>query len=507
MTLRISLRRSSSFLALGLVLSTSLLLSSASASEAVSLRLTQLHRRARSQAKALLGKIEALKATSPTDRDDPRAALVQEARAWTQGFTREVQETLRQAEKEKFQPDFDLVVVGGGVHSGILTRRLAGLSPEAKIAVVEAGPKLGRVFAQAGAVFRINSPETEKGSTNVLPGAPIQLREMTSQKFAKAELLGEAVYLCHATSFALPVLKTKALSMQEVSGGVQVRLSQGGAVRARAVVLATGLGVPRLPSKDPGTLKLIREYQGQKIGLGDAPDLEFFDGALRRAAAASEHGVQPLTAYKGKRVAVVGAGDGANVWVEFLLGKAPGFCYAGDPSPRIGSELLWINQKAETHADFVARNKPRYHKTFESLYAEGSFQAVPHRLGAIRKASDPSQGKFELEMADGSTQVADKVILCTGYKNLAPWLAQGLDPQAQFEPFSSTDPGPSTLVARQYRGQKSYPVYLIGAGAAPLATEQELKESATMNSVSINVLAPRSYRFAKSLEAILSGAR
>lgn len=41
------------------------------------------------------------------------------------------------------QPDFDLVLVGGGLANGLIALRLATMRPEVRVAIVEAGPQLG----------------------------------------------------------------------------------------------------------------------------------------------------------------------------------------------------------------------------------------------------------------------------------------------------------------------------------------------------------------------------
>lgn len=460
---------------------------------------------ARARRAPLLKALATVREAPAAERDEHRERVAAQLRRQLERASKAARKSLVAMRRAGRTPEADVVVIGGGVHGAVFAASLAEASPHMKVLTVEAGPTLGRVFAQAGPIFRINSPEKADKSTNVLPGAPVALRDLSSATFASADILGDVLLFTHGVSGAVPVLREKVTAITRAPGGADVALACGVTVRARAVVLATGLGKPRLPFRDEATRKLIAAEASRPARLGQAPDIEPFDSAMHRAAAAIRDGACPLRPYVGRRLGVVGAGDGGNVWVEFLLGHAPKPAYRTASVHRVQSQIVWAGQRSDDHAAFVAANKPRYHKVFEAIYASGQLVNVPEYLQSIRKVPGD---QFVMRFASGREETVDKIVLCTGYANLATKLAAGLGDDVRFEPIegrASTVEGP-TLVARQALTSegRAHPVYLVGAGAAPLASADELAASDTMNAVSINVLAPRTEGLARKLAAQLA---
>lgn len=427
-------------------------------------------------------------------RDGARQTLTD---SLNEELTRAARRAAKVLRRHPGTPSVDVVLVGGGIHAGIVAAAVSRQAPGLKVVTIESGPRLGRVFSQSGPLFRINSPELGSMSANILPGAPLQLADLTSARFANADTLGSVVVMNHYASGAVPLLKEKVVEVRPSAGGAVVRTSSGLELKARAVVLATGLGQPNLPCGDPATQQLVHGEAWKPVGLEQAPSLEFFDAALRRAAAVVRAGGDPLAPYRGKSLAVVGAGDAGNVWVELLAGAAPRSAY-GTGEVGVDGPIHWVRQQATDHASFVARTKKRYHKPFEALWAAGRFQPHPERLGTVARAGD----RYRVRLEGGGSLVVDHVLFCTGYRSIVPQLVQPFGVGSEFQPYRGPAEGigPSTALAKRLQTSRGpAPVWVIGAGAAPLATDDELDRSLTHNAVSINVLAPRSAGFAVRL--------
>src|SRR6185295_6521094 len=82
-----------------------------------------------------------------------------------------------------------------------------------------------------------------------------------------------------------------------------------------------------------------------------------FEDVIRLLAQSED----PRKFFAGKTVAVVGTGDSANVFIEFLLGYASptgyGFSDAQTEGPK---SILWVGQSIQSCEDFIAQARSRY---------------------------------------------------------------------------------------------------------------------------------------------------
>lgn len=451
--------------------------------------------------------LNAVLESSPTEKDAKRRTLVDSLQDSLGATSRVLSAQLQRRKKAGLQNLVDVLVVGAGIHSAIFNHCLGKARPDVKLVCVESSAGVAKTFWAAGQMFRLNSPELETLSSNILPQAPVQLKQLTGDRFAHAEMIGDVALFAQVASPATFLLRSKVKAIDMEGDLVKTTLDSGITFHSKAVVVATGLGTPRWPTQDAVSLEILKTESDRQFPLGgDVPDVQYFDSALHRAKADLTGSFKPLDAYRDKKVCVVGAGDGANVWVEFMLGKAPAPAYGGDADSRISGKLLWIGQKATDLESFRGSNKKRYHESFVSIYAEERLENVPARLESIRAAGEGAPGKYALTCSDGKTYHADKVILATGYQNRAAELVQSLGADVSFEPITGPTPewGMTNIARQATAGGKAHPIYLAGAGAAPLATDAELAKSFTMNSVSINVLASRTESLARKIAAELA---
>jgi hypothetical protein len=456
-----------------------------------------------------------LKVSGPA-KDDMRRTLAAEIQKRITTQSNENRAKLNARSKANLRTIYDIVVVGAGIHSAIFNATIARNYPEARVLTIEASDTLVKVFNGCGPMFRINSPELGTATANLIASSPVQLAQLTDAKFATAEMLGQVAMFALFNSTSGFLLEARVDKIERSGDMYTVRMQDGLTVVARHVVVATGLGQPDLKTDDKATYALVKDETSKACTLGETvPDIQFFDDAVQKAKLTLDMGLSPLAAYAGKRVMVVGAGDAGNVWVEFLLGKAPAEVYAKQKTPLEAAKTIWLGQKSKTIDEFKAANKPRYHEPLKDLYADTRIEMTAAKLSTIRYAAgeDAKKGKFAVSAVNGDKTEAhfvDQIIIATGYKNLAPMLVAHCGPSPQLQPIKgpANGIGESTALALQVKTSDSVlqKVYVIGPAAAPLAADDELKATITKNHHSINVLGPRSEGLANLIIKALQGA-
>lgn len=401
--------------------------------------------------------------------------------------------------------EVDVLVVGGGVHAAIFNGVYTGLAPGARVLTVEPEESLAKVFLGPGPMGRINSPEGARGSANLIPGAPLQLSDLSRDEYPTYETLGHVLLYAHYASRSRFLLGEGVARLEPDPAGYRATLTSGLELRARQVVVAIGLGLPTARTTDAATLRLIEEEISRPRIPGQVSGIQYFEDAVHLGKKTLDAGLMPLAPYSGKRVAVVGTGDGGNIFMEFLLGRAPDPAYAGAPVRVLPARIFWVGQDAPDLAGYRAATRERYHASMRDLYQREDIERVPPHLETIER--DGTEG-FRLTAGTGierRSHVVDLVVLATGYANATRDLLTGLGRSLTLGPVHWTipgTPGETRVAQRAIVGGMSQEVYVVGPAAGPLASPEELERSITRNPVSINVLAPRTEALARRLAGL-----
>lgn len=451
------------------------------------------------------------------------------------------------------QTDYDAVIVGTGVHGIITLHSLLAQKPNMKVLILDSSDTGGATFRYAGDTFSINSsnrpsspdslPLPGKGNINELPGLPIQVSDISPVKYPSAGDLGSALVAgLHSAVTEYKnvdvLLNTDAESVSRPGGRgglkyeVGVRLSGSGqlrAIRAQKVIVSTGLGSPQVPPSVARSLKNNPQLLETPNIATTLPRVMTFEDVMRVISQSND----PKKYFANKRIAVVGVGDSANVFIEFLLGYASRLGYGQSDGQTAGpKKIFWIGQDKETCKQFISDIRSRYAQIGTGYRssdpnAEPIITGIRPKLKAVypsgRSAAleleTPVFGRATRVLEDERTVNADITILATGFKGGLAELFKSLIPESALnkdnlekdadfltayfkflEQKTSTSANQPTRVAR-YAGRfdvngKALPddpsVFVVGPAAGKLPKENELV-GIIQNTVSIFNNAPRSY--------------
>ncbi|MBY0415495.1 MAG: hypothetical protein K2Q18_15085 [Bdellovibrionales bacterium] len=428
--------------------------------------------------------------------------------------------------KNKGTADYDLVIVGTGVHGVIALHEALAKNPNLKILLVDEGDTAGATFRYGKEVFNINSsnrasgigsrPLPGEGNINELPGLPIQVSDLTGVKYPTANDLGTSIVaglyaavrehpnvnLLFGTSAKELMNKTEAMD-PAVNEGIRLvtrETEKEIEIGAQKIILTTGLGKPGVPPKV--ATSLIKNPEIGKISEGSIPKVVNFEDLVRMLAMSND----PVKLIKDKKIAIVGKGDSANVLIEYLLGYAAREGYGGSTAQDgRASKIFWIGQDKKDCKDFISDIRSRYQAI------STGFRSSAKDLEAIitpfaSKLDDValnSRGKISSSLANGDiVPEADIVVLTTGFdQDLRSLFARITDGESSklgddkdffeknfetLEGRTSTSSKP-TKIGRKYQGRE---IYVLGTAAGNLTVESELV-GVIQNFVSIFNNAPR----------------
>jgi hypothetical protein len=299
--------------------------------------------------------------------------------------------------------EYDEVIIGGGVHAAIYAScRVA--SGHHKPLVIERD-RIGGVFAVSRRPsFYLNSRNrpgagglpSENRALNYVPGAPIQMANLSSSEFqSNADMafvvrsaiakhadvkLGSAVVSVNRT-YDTGYISDKPLAIE---------LDDGTVVFAGRVIDARGLGDPRMPVVSERVIS--------------------FPTFMRRMD-------EPFPLQDMGRVAVIGGGDSGKVTIEALLGIGPS---TGMSVPA----LDWIDQ-----VDWYGRGLPDTCEGWRSQ-ERGRYQGI----GSLLRPVDNGRRRLRIFNGSGNVQPGfemiyvnsrpyDNVIMATGWSR--PGLSGG----------------------------------------------------------------------------------
>lgn len=354
---------------------------------------------------------------------DPRdVPLVQQIRDYVHRQDRRriyVEAAMRHLKRERstHDGDYDVVLVGGGVHAAAFLYTLRHLSPGLRVLVVERSAEICSTFAGLGDSVVLNSPTFSRVglNSNIIQGHFVQVSdfdEVVERPFPTAKHLHQlaTMVLFHADAdirFGFDVDRIDAV------GDGYVVSSGGRTVRANSVVIANGMG-------DPKRTSFATDARSERVVFGD----DFIARCFR------DHAFAALV--RSKRVAVVGAGDTANCVIECLVPLVyPNGDYGlADTSRTLPPALFWIGQSAQDVRGYYFANKARYCHSggvIELFWsgdeplelcpkvwrdAKRAVRCVPERLVSVSHQSEALALKTETETIE-----ADLVVDCTGRFN------------------------------------------------------------------------------------------
>ena len=419
-----------------------------------------------------------------------------------QDRSRELEKRLRTAQGPSV---YNTVVVGGGLHGSIFAATAGQKGRGDNVLVIEASNVVSNVFGKMDGTFRINSP----AQANTFPGSPIQQKDIASKPYATSLDLGTLATTAAYSSRADILFENPVVAITDMhwaqskndSPRYRVQTATGVVVYANELVLAPGLGKVSFPFKDAATIDLVEKAFAKNL---ESPNeyqpimtVDTFLGMVKNnvVGAREQKAKFSLEAEThGKSIAVIGSGDGGKIAVEALTNRGPIPGNLNSSGKKVFADDLtvhWVGQSAKTPTEYKNSTWKRYFPIAKDI--GGKIQTYDGYLQTIRQLPN---GRFEIIYGDGARLEVDNIILATGYKNLVPSLMSNLNGELieaaniTMEPVVRNGTAIGSRVVVKDGPQQD--VYVIGPGAGPIKTKEELSASRTGNPVSVENLGPGS---------------
>lgn len=407
---------------------------------------------------------------------------------------------------KKGDPKYDVVIVGGGVHGIISAATLKANNPGLKILIVEKQDTIASRFRSGGSVFVLNSsqrpsgknklPLPGEGNLNELPYLPIQVTDLSAQKYPLAKDLGDALLIGAYSLSKLPgvdiVLNTTSVTLESKNDQAKVQLLQVGkeikTLSAQTLIRAPGLGLVKLPDEVKSFVTENPEFMTSKAG--ELPRVATYDQALEILESSNN----PKSFFEKKRIMIAGKGNSADTIVEFIIGNN-GQTGMSSAQVDLPAKILWAGQDKKTCDEFLKSARLRYSSVgaiFRSSKAGGIpiGEAIPAKVEKIDRSIDPNQ--VDVTMTDGKVYTVDTIILATGLEATTP-----ADALVDYQPIKDRilNADYDSKIALFNPDKKEY---LVGPGAPGLVDQVETK-GIVQNTVAIFNHAPRVVALAERL--------
>lgn len=433
----------------------------------------------------------------------------------------------------KYQPDFDDVIVGAGVHGSVVARNLAVLDDKRRVLVIDKEEHPAKHFRTYA--FRLNSP-SNTDDTNEFTYSSVSLKDHMAEsedglgKFPKARQLWNHIIFNHFGSNALYSFNTEIKSIQKQDNVYIVELNEGFKLNRRIIVsniiYTTGIGKPIVPP----TLDQVWLEKERQLALNFIKDVSqpfpkilMYDELLEGAEKFAEKKRSLFEELNGKEIAVIGAGDSGKIAIEFLTGFAPKEIYDVMPYFEGPYRIDWYGQPSSSYYDFISPEKgtkSRYmYNGFQEIFSGRNvfgnpfqFEAHPQKV----KNMSAADNKIKISTEENFKEY-DVVILALGYdnkddekiENFAQVFSTNKDKkQIQLDyivreiPATGRFSSSYETIARKFCfGSDCEQIYLVGTtlGSHFLSEKRMSEESITRNSVSIENLQILSAHFARFL--------
>jgi hypothetical protein len=329
---------------------------------------------------------------------------------------------IRKLNKQGITPEFEIAVVGMGVHGAEFMTAVESIAPGTSMVGFDKGDGKHPVFDSD--FFHLNSSNgPEKDDTPLMYG-PNQLRDL--MPVVNGHVYPRARGLANGTHNEMGALASDYLlengiasATQQPDGYFLITGGDGSHIRARKLVAAIGYGPTRRDFLDADSQTFVKQslddlHKGNFQGIVVPFDDYRIEVERRRSAekelAKKEHRSPDDQAdhlLVGKSVLLVGGGDGGAVVAEH-------------ESPN-GSKLYWVGQAGEDGQSYLAavNNKKRYGDNAERI-DEHEIETHLGHVKSIHPVEIDGKRMVETIYADpngGEVKVVRDVdILSTGYE-------------------------------------------------------------------------------------------
>ena len=329
---------------------------------------------------------------------------------------------------------YDAVAIGAGPNTSVAVAALKETNPGLKVLVIESTDDLGTFHRVKG--FDINSAEFIGDSGNTFPSSPVQLRDfnINNASYATAEELGHVTQgAMKAADVDMIVNNTLVKWTKEPTPGAwpakyKIETNKGNVVYTNAGMVTQGLGTPVNRLRDANSIKLVSKYEEEAkvIDLAKNPkyvprfqDVEEF---IETAVKDQKLGRQAVDRYQGKKILLVGDGDGGSIGAETAAGLNKQLNPTG---ANTGVDVVWMGQPAKSGEEFVTSLKkpkvPRYSRIGGAI-DDGRISTVNGYLQRVEEfVTEAGEKKFKAFYttkkgeAIAEPVVIDNIVFATGY--------------------------------------------------------------------------------------------
>lgn len=444
--------------------------------------------------------------TGLTDQSD---LVAEAARVDIANRSQAYKNMLKASPDDKDIRSFDTVIIGGGPQTAAGMGKLQGT----RTLVLNESDDMG-TFAKMGDTFKVNSPP----EANNFPTGMVQHEDMArGQDYTAGRVIGNATDVNMALSDADFYIGDRAVAYRIAPEGSPhkyiVETKNGQKFYTDNIVDISGMGEKTFPIKDAATQDLIKkEYES---GMSR---IRFVDDFLTDSQKIARTGVNPIESTAGKRVVVIGGGDGGAISTEYVFGHGPpaGYAFKTDNLDALHPKVVyWFGQKAKNSTDYKNASWKRYWDLARDFDSK-ELKPVDARATRIEKiTSGPDKGAFKVFYGPGPNdyKVADEVIFAAGYDREAvssrvAHLAGGNHDGVQTQMIRGNPEGkfPADVnVAKQIvvNGEPQS-VYVAGPATGGLDT---VGEAGGENSPRIQTLGPRTSQLMQNIRNSITSPR
>lgn len=420
---------------------------------------------------------------------EARRAFVANLRADMKRKSARTLNRLRAANQAGAPEIVDVAVVGGGPHAAIFNSNLSAVNPELRVLTIEARDEFRGTLGSFGKFFNVTSPQGPGLGANLFPGSPIQIADWTNDRYPMAELFGDVAATAQHYSSSETLLGTQVREVEDLGTHFRVQLGDGTSVNARAVVDATGLGRPRVPFKDPESLRILAEEQA-------TGKIQVFDESAARALRDHEAGKDPRDFYKDEDTMIIGAGQAANYVMEFFLGRSNPEIFRKATKGLSPRSVEWLGQPARNADEFRKQNPERFHATLGDLFEIEGIKNVPGMVQSLRREGDKFRVFFKAPDGTESSRLVSRIVIAAGNEKTSKGL---LAPQLRGSSRVVAEPGLASQIVAADGTLRD--IYSIGTAADGIVKPEQISGTLTKNPVTIEALGGRTAEFARWLNA------